>query len=370
MASLYVQKARLAPESGDEIMDQKAACTFETFDDVIGDYAFPARRVLSTDRPPPNSGHPFEVRKDRASPKSTEDLIDETVLPTDRPPPNSGHPFEVRKDRASPKSTEELIDETHACVLEAVLGEYAFPTLLFVPTDRPPPKPGDAGDTRANGSTTTIKLKACGSEAAGEEEDGREMFSCTPKKHGDSKARKAVATISANSAVHWLREHIPAVPRPGRIDGSVGGKGGFQKGRRPERPEGTGLVKKDRGSESNDPPQQDQQPEDTAQNRQSGKREISPKTIGFEWRKEQQDVFDAIQHAIINNARWGGDPTYQYHLATDASAYAYGGVLFQLPAYVCVAPNSWTYYGNTPKQESGHTQSEPWDESRGKLKGN
>jgi hypothetical protein len=91
-------------------MDQKAACTFETFDDVIGDYAFPAR----------------------------------PVLPTDRPPPNSGHPFEVRKDRASPKSTEDLINETHACVLEAVLGEYAFPTLLFVPTDRPPPKPGEA----------------------------------------------------------------------------------------------------------------------------------------------------------------------------------------------------------------------------------
>jgi hypothetical protein len=129
MASLYVQTARLAPESGEEIMDQKAACTFETFDDVIGDYAFPARRVL----------------------------------PTDRPPPNSGHPFEVRKDRASPKSTEDLIDETHACVLEAVLGEYAFPTLLFVPTDRPPPEPGEA----ANSSTATIKLKACGSQAAG-----------------------------------------------------------------------------------------------------------------------------------------------------------------------------------------------------------
>jgi hypothetical protein len=56
------------------------------------------------------------------------------------------------------------------------------------------------------------------------------------------------------------------------------------------------------------------------------------KAIGFEWKKEQQDAFDAIKHSIINNACWGGDPTYQYHLATDASAYAYGGVLFQLPA--------------------------------------
>jgi hypothetical protein len=63
-----------------------------------------------------------------------------------------------------------------------------------------------------------------------------------------------------------------------------------------------------------------------------GKRKVSRKTIGFEWRKEQQDAFDAIKHAIINNACWGGDPKYQYHLATDASAYAYGGVLFQLPA--------------------------------------
>jgi hypothetical protein len=140
MASLYVQKARLAPESGEELMDQKAACTVETFDDVIGDYAFPARRVL----------------------------------PTDRPPPNSGHPFEVWKDRASPKSTEELIDEKHACVLEAVLGEYAFPTLLFVPTDRPPPKPGEAPKLLAPASTTTtrrtIKLKACRSGEAGEHE--------------------------------------------------------------------------------------------------------------------------------------------------------------------------------------------------------
>jgi hypothetical protein len=116
MASLYVQKSRLAPESGEEIMDQKAARTVETIDNVIGDYAFPARRAR--------------------------------VLPTDRPPPNSRHPFEVRKDQASPQSRE-LIDKTHACVIEAVLGEYAFPTLLFVPTDRPPPKPGEPKNTKS-----------------------------------------------------------------------------------------------------------------------------------------------------------------------------------------------------------------------------
>jgi hypothetical protein len=66
--------------------------------------------------------------------------------------------------------------------------------------------------------------------------------------------------------------------------------------------------------------------------RRSGKRKLLMKAIGFERKKEPQDAFDAIKHAIINNACWGGDPTYQYHLATDASAYAYGGVLFQLPA--------------------------------------
>jgi hypothetical protein len=38
--------------------------------------------------------------------------------------------------------------------------------------------------------------------------------------------------------------------------------------------------------------------------------------------------------------------------------------------YVCVPPNSWTYYGNTPRQESGYTKSGPWDESQVKLKGN
>jgi hypothetical protein len=67
------------------------------------------------------------------------------------------------------------------------------------------------------------------------------------------------------------------------------------------------------------------------QRAKGGKRKISRKTIGFEWRKDQQDAFEAIKHAIINNACWGGDPTFQYHLSTDASSYAYGGILFQLP---------------------------------------
>jgi hypothetical protein len=43
------------------------------------------------------------------------------------------------------------------------------------------------------------------------------MFSCTPKKHGDAKAQKAVKTISANSAVHWstkVREHFADIPEP------------------------------------------------------------------------------------------------------------------------------------------------------------
>jgi hypothetical protein len=59
---------------------------------------------------------------------------------------------------------------------------------------------------------------------------------------------------------------------------------------------------------------------------------LSPPTRPFPTcKKEQQVAFQGIKHAMVNNACWGGDPVYQYHLANDASAYAYGGVLFQLP---------------------------------------
>jgi len=33
---------------------------------------------------------------------------------------------------------------------------------------------------------------------------------------------------------------------------------------------------------------------------------------------------------VLENACHGGDPNRQYHLACDASGFAYGGVLFQL----------------------------------------
>jgi transposase InsO family protein len=48
-------------------------------------------------------------------------------------------------------------------------------------------------------------------------ESPAEMFSCTPKKHGDVKAQKAVAIISEQSAVHWstkVREHFADIPYP------------------------------------------------------------------------------------------------------------------------------------------------------------
>jgi hypothetical protein len=167
-------------QSESELMDEEEACVV---DDIGAHYGLPVLRVLATDRPPPKPGQELmdeeeacvvdDIDADYGPPEACAvDAIDGDygfpllgVLPTDRPPPNSGHPFDVRKDRASPKSTEELIDETQACVLEAVLGEYAFPTLLFVPTDRPPPKPGEAAKLFAYGSITTtwrtIKVKAC-----------------------------------------------------------------------------------------------------------------------------------------------------------------------------------------------------------------
>ena len=63
-----------------------------------------------------------------------------------------------------------------------------------------------------------------------------------------------------------------------------------------------------------------------------GKRQ-KPRKIecGLKWGREQEKSFQAIKRAIIENAVYGGDETIQYHLMTDASLYAIGGVLFQLP---------------------------------------
>ena len=51
----------------------------------------------------------------------------------------------------------------------------------------------------------------------------------------------------------------------------------------------------------------------------------------LKWKKKQDTSFTAIKTSIIENVVYGGDETQQYHLMTDASTYAIGGVLFQLP---------------------------------------
>ena len=50
----------------------------------------------------------------------------------------------------------------------------------------------------------------------------------------------------------------------------------------------------------------------------------------FTWRPEQQNLFEYIKDAVSKNAMGGADPVVQYHLATDASKWCLGGVLFQL----------------------------------------
>lgn len=54
---------------------------------------------------------------------------------------------------------------------------------------------------------------------------------------------------------------------------------------------------------------------------------------GFEWTNACQQAFEAAKRAICENAVTGGDPSLQYHLATDASGTGLGGVLFQLPKH-------------------------------------
>jgi len=65
-----------------------------------------------------------------------------------------------------------------------------------------------------------------------------------------------------------------------------------------------------------------------------GKQE-QPRKIecGLHWGPEQESSFQAIKQAIIENVVYGGDETTQYHLMTDASLHAIGGVLCQIPSY-------------------------------------
>lgn len=51
----------------------------------------------------------------------------------------------------------------------------------------------------------------------------------------------------------------------------------------------------------------------------------------FDWGEEQQASFEHIKKSISENAMSGADDSLQMHLATDASKYCLGGVLFQLP---------------------------------------
>lgn len=64
----------------------------------------------------------------------------------------------------------------------------------------------------------------------------------------------------------------------------------------------------------------------------NGKKTKTKNVIGFKWTGECQRAFQAVKKAVTENALSGGDPSLQYHLATDASATGLGGVLFQLPA--------------------------------------
>lgn len=56
----------------------------------------------------------------------------------------------------------------------------------------------------------------------------------------------------------------------------------------------------------------------------------SRKITTIEWKIEHEQSFNHIKRCIMDNVIWGGDLETQYHLATDASNSAIGGVLFQL----------------------------------------
>ena len=54
----------------------------------------------------------------------------------------------------------------------------------------------------------------------------------------------------------------------------------------------------------------------------------------FDWGDEQRQSFQRTQRSISNNAISGMDENLLVHLATDASKYTLGGVLFQLPGEI------------------------------------
>ena len=64
--------------------------------------------------------------------------------------------------------------------------------------------------------------------------------------------------------------------------------------------------------------------------RRADKRKVKMKEIGFQWSGEAEESFQGVKRSVLENACHGGDLDRQYHLACDASGFAYGGVLFQL----------------------------------------
>ena len=50
-----------------------------------------------------------------------------------------------------------------------------------------------------------------------------------------------------------------------------------------------------------------------------GRRQTSKETMDFRWGLRQQDAFEKVKKAILENITTGGNDSLQYHLATDAS---------------------------------------------------
>jgi len=66
--------------------------------------------------------------------------------------------------------------------------------------------------------------------------------------------------------------------------------------------------------------------------RVADKQKVKMREIGFKWSEEAEKSFQVVKCSVLANTCHGGDPDRQYHLACDASRFAYGGVLFQLAA--------------------------------------
>lgn len=59
-----------------------------------------------------------------------------------------------------------------------------------------------------------------------------------------------------------------------------------------------------------------------------GKIKRQRRVVGFEWTDRAHSAFERVKREVCDNILNGGNPTKQYHLATDVSATGVGGVLF------------------------------------------